>query len=141
MNDLSTPETPADPAPVGHDPLALLAAALQTERPELLTVFVKQMKARIEFEHSLDAESSGGLIDVIANLFTEVYDLRRTVRAMQECDTHIEQAMRGVQKQLAVSREVSNRGLAGHLPPAHSLYRAIKDELETDWRLAREGRE
>lgn len=117
---------------MSHDPIALLAAALQTERPELVQAFVRQVHARLDEEHSLDAETSRNMVTAIFNLFGEVYDLRRTVRAMQECNKHIHQALNGCQKHLEVAREIGNRGAAGTLPEEHdapSIMAAVKADL------------
>jgi hypothetical protein len=110
-----------------HNPLAVLSAAMQTNRPELLKMFKGQMDAMLTEEHSLDAETARALVTVIEALSTEVYDLRRTVKAMEECNKHIHQALNGCQKHLKISREVAVRGQAGNLPEHYDAPSIIAD--------------
>jgi len=105
---------------MSQNPLAVLQAALQTERPALVTMFKGQVEAIIDREHSLDPELARGMVGVIAVLATEVYDLRRTVRAMEEANHHVHLALRGLGKQVAASHEVARLGMAGELPVAYS---------------------
>lgn len=120
---------------MSHNPVFLLLAALQTDRPELIKVFQEQMTATIDQSGGLDADTSRHLVTVIENLFTQVYDLRRTVRTMEEAQKHVYQALQGCEKHLMLSREASTRGQAGRLPEAHSaevILALLKAEMTED---------
>jgi len=122
---------------MSHDPFALLAAALQTERPELLQMFKSQLQATLDPVETAETKVIGLLVQTIENLFTEVYDLRRTCRTMEEANKHIYQALNGCQKHLDVSREVFGRGVVGNLPDHHGaaeIMGAIKAELKAEER-------
>ena len=121
---------------MNHNPIALLAAGLQTQRPELLEVFRKQMEARKSFTTS----EAMSMVQVIINLAEEAYDLRRTVDALNEQQGHIYRALGGCQRQLSVAKEIVVRGRKGTLPHHHdaeSIISEVKEEInESDWRSA-----
>ena len=75
-----------------HDPIALLAAGLHTQRPELLDAFKKQIESTETFE----PDSVKVMAKVIVNLAEETYDLRRTVNALIEQQGHVYRALGGV---------------------------------------------
>lgn len=120
-----------------HNPIALLAAALQTERPQLLEVFKGQVLASLDAGEPVDPELVRSLVTAIENLFGEVYDLRRTSRAVMEANKHVFQGLSGLRRHLDAAREVTERGLAGNLPDHHdapSILAEIKADLVAERR-------
>ena len=112
-----------------HDPIALLAAGLQTQRPELLDAFNKQIESTETFE----PDSVKVMAKVIVNLAEETYDLRRTVDALTEQQGHVYRALGGCQQQLNVAKEIAERGRKGTLPPHHdagSIINEVKEEID-----------
>ena len=112
-----------------HDPIALLAAGLQTQRPELLDAFKKQIESTETFE----PDSVKVMAKVIVNLAEETYDLRRTVNALIEQQGHVYRALGGCQQQLNVAKEIAERGRKGTLPPHHDagiIINEVKEEID-----------
>ena len=120
------------PTPFATDPMNLLAAALNTERPEFLAAFRAEIE-RKQAGEGLDADSTRQLLIAIEDLFAQVYDLRRTVRTQNDCLEHLRRALSYCDRETTVAMEVGNRGLVGNLPDHHGpryIRMAIKATLD-----------
>ena len=111
-----------------NDPISLLNVALATQRPEVMELFKREM-ANV----TLTPEQTESLTTAIVNLFTEVYDLRRTVASMSLAERAISDALGGVQRQLEVSKLIAEKGRRGNLPASFSapdIIRDVKKEMD-----------
>lgn len=122
-------------APIATDPMQLLVAALSTERTELLDLFGQQIRDIIQSEEGMNTELQLAMCETIVYLAKEVYDARRTLRSIDMCEKFVEQAMRGFEKHLNVSREVRRRYKDGTLPApyaAEDIITVIKEEMRRE---------
>jgi len=118
------------------NPLLLLQAGLQTERPELIEAFERECIAR-HAEGPLDAATTRALIQALKVLAIETYDLRRALRAMDRAGRHIHEALSGIRRHCDVQHLVAERAAAGELPPHHAadeILAELKAEVkEAEW--------
>lgn len=129
---------PDEPTPMAANPLMLLHAGLQTERPELIEAFERECLAR-HAEGPLDAATTRALIQALKVLAVETYDLRRAMRAMDRAGKHIHEALSGIRRHCEVQHLVAERAVAGELPKHHAadeILAELKAEVkEAEWAI------
>ena len=98
------------------NPIAILTCALQTARPELITLFEAAANRTIEQNADSAAEIATALTAAVKTLFAEVYDLRRANDAMDLSARHIADCMRGVEMHIETHKQIHLRARTGQLP-------------------------